>query len=189
MVSTSANGNSVEINLNNREWYKGRRICPRCRINDAFGNFVHCAECLEKISENNIKYRDKRTEYDKRGNAAKKVKYAKRKRSGICTACGKKAQQQGQLCTECYVKRRKRRLASREYTEKKAPGEAFRERMQAGLCMYCGKPQVKGYKFCKEHLPILQERASVLGKNKDNAMRKEVEASWKMHKSKTLENI
>ena len=38
MVSTSANGNSVEINLNNREWYKGRRICPRCRINDAFGN-------------------------------------------------------------------------------------------------------------------------------------------------------
>ena len=54
MVSTSANGNNVEINLNNREWYKGRRICPRCRINDAFGNFVHCAECLEKISENNI---------------------------------------------------------------------------------------------------------------------------------------
>lgn len=41
------------------EWYKSHKICPRCKINSAFGNYVNCAVCMEKINLENQKTRIK----------------------------------------------------------------------------------------------------------------------------------
>lgn len=36
-------------------------------------------------------------------------------------------------------------------------GEVFRNRIEAGVCMYCGDEVVEGYALCKKHLKIARE--------------------------------
>lgn len=143
------------------EWYKSKGICPRCRVNDAFINHVLCTKCLEETSINNTKYSHKRAEYQKRQNEVKKIRYMERKKEGMCTACGKKKAQHGIYCNECWRKRikneRKRnmkKLGGRTY------GDAFKERIEAGLCAYCGKEQEPGYKLCESCLKKSRSKLS-----------------------------
>ena len=168
-----------------REYYKRHGICPMCRKKKAFGNFVHCEECLEKIRINNLKYAAKREEYEKRHNENKRILYNRRKEVGICTNCGQKPAKSGLLCAECRCKVLKRRR-EKEYSGR-TYGEAFRERMKAGLCMYCEKPQEKGYKFCTEHL---EERRKAVKKaiESNETFRKEGELFWLKRKLKNSEN-
>ena len=67
--------------MKTRDYYKKMGICPMCKKKPAFGNFVHCADCLEKIALNNIKYRAKKHEEYERRNNLSKVSRAQRKRS------------------------------------------------------------------------------------------------------------
>ena len=156
------------------EWYKSKGICPRCRINDALQNHVFCPECLEKISVANAKYDHKRAEYQKNRNNVKRIQYKKRKQEGTCVVCGKKPAQQGNYCNECYLKRMKNRRNT-EYQKRdgRTYGDALRQRMSAGLCMYCGKNQVPGYKLCKSCLEKRQKIARKAGKQ-NSFMREEV---------------
>lgn len=179
-------------NKSDYEWYKSKGICPRCRVNDAFQNHVFCPECLEKISVENTKYAHKREEYQRNQNKARKIQYEKRKQLGVCTRCGKNPSQHGVYCNECYLKRMKNRRNT-EYQKfgGRKCGDAFRQRMESGLCMYCGKEQVPGYKFCETCLEKRQEIARKVGeKNSENGfMRKEVDGQWQQMKSKHSENI
>ena len=174
------------------EWYKSRGICPKCRVNDAFYNHVFCPECLERISAENVKYAHKRAEYQSNQNAARKIRYQERKQAGICTVCGKKPKNHGLLCNECHLKRMKNRM-NKEYQKfgGRKRGDAFRQRMEAGLCMYCGKEQINGYKFCKSCLDKRQKISKKVGKqNSENGfMRKEVDTQWHQLKLKISENI
>ena len=110
----------------------------------------------------------------------------------MCTRCGKNPSQHGVYCNECYLKRMKNRRNT-EYQKfgGRKCGDAFRQRMESGLCMYCGKEQVPGYKFCKTCLEKRQEIAIKIGeKNSENGfMRKEVDGQWQQMKSKHSENI
>ena len=158
-----------------REYYKRIGICPKCKKRKAFGNYVHCAECLEEIRINNLKYDDRRPEYEKRHNENKKIQYRQRKQDGICVMCGKKKANLGVYCSECHCKRLSRRR-DREKTGREY-GEAFRERMRMGLCMYCEKPQVNGYRFCEEHLKV-RRKVSKKMISRNDSFRKENDAFW-----------
>lgn len=95
--------------------------------------------------------------------------------------CGKKPARHGIYCNECYLKRMKYRKNT-EYQKRdgRTYGDAFRQRMEAGLCMYCGEKQVPGYKFCKSCLEKRQKIAQKIGKHiSDNGfMREEVNRQW-----------
>lgn len=169
-----------------REWYKSHKICPRCGRNEAFGNYVHCAECLEQISLGNQRtyMKNKGDIYSRRYVQKKRELREKRREVGLCPFCGKPAVT-GRFCLKHHIKnieRNERRRTGKTY------GEAFRERMNAGLCMYCGEPQVEGYKFCKEHLAGMQERGKAMGRL-DGYARKEVNRQWEIAKLKHSENI
>lgn len=173
--------------MNTREYYKQRGICPRCKKAPAFGGFVHCAECLEIISLNNMKYRtpEKNEEYEKRNNEKKRLRYSERKKEGLCTSCGKKPKQHGMLCAECWVKRQNTRKA-REYPNRSRAGEHFRSRIAAGVCMYCRNDVVSGYKLCEK---CLEKRRRNTKKAADSSpWRKEETARWEYAKRKHLEN-
>lgn len=172
---------------NDREWYKARGICPRCRVNDAFENHVHCAACLEKITLNNQQTRIKNSAdiYSHRYVERKREIRKKRKEAGLCPMCGKPAKV-GKLCLEHHVKNERRNEKRR--AGGRSVGEAFRERMRAGLCMYCEKPQVEGFKFCEDHLAKRQEIGKALGKRNGYA-RKEVDRQWAIAKLKHSESI
>lgn len=167
-------------------WYKSHGICPRCKVNDAFGNHVHCAECLEKINLKNLQTRKKNNGdiYSRRYVQKKKELYRKRKESGLCPRCGKEATH-GRYCLKHHIKNIERNERRRK---NRAIGEAFRERMAAGMCMYCENPQVDGYKFCEKHLPKKQEHAKAMGMMKGYA-REEVDRQWKIAKLKHSKSI
>lgn len=171
---------------NDREWYKAHKICPKCRVNNAFGNYVHCAECLEKLSlENRKRYiRNGGDIYSSRYAQKKKELRKKRIAAGLCPNCGKPAKI-GKFCLKHHIKNVERNEKRRSG---KLQGERFRERMAAGLCMYCEEPQVPGYKFCEKHLPAAQEKGKALS-NANETMRKEVNQQWLIAKSKHLERI
>lgn len=164
-----------------RDYYKKMGICPMCKKKPAFSNFVHCADCLEKIALNNIKYRAKKhEEYERRNNLSKKKRYQERKEKGLCTSCGKRKKEHGMLCNLCWAKRQRSRQA-REYPKRKRYGEHFRERISAGVCMYCGKEVVPGYKFCES---CLQKRKRAIGTSSCGTWRKEINRQWKTAKQK-----
>lgn len=178
---------SNEAKISSYEWYKSKGICPKCRVNDAFHGHVLCAECLEKSAIERQKYVYKRAEYQKKRNAVRKKQREERKQAGLCTRCGKKPQQHGQLCNECHMRRMKnRRALERQKRNGRTYGDAFRQRMEAGLCMYCGKIQVPGYKLCEDCLKKRQEMAKKIGirNSEDGYMRKEVDGQWKQIRSK-----
>ena len=167
--------------MKTRDYYKKMGICPMCKKKPAFGNFVHCADCLEKIALNNIKYRAKKQEeYERRNNLSKKKRYQERKEKGLCTSCGKRKKEHGMLCNLCWAKRQRGRQA-REYPKRKRYGEHFRERISAGVCMYCGKEVVPGYKFCES---CLQKRKEAISTDSCDTWRKEINRQWKTAKQK-----
>lgn len=184
-LTTRHNGVIMD-KMTNYEFFKSIGLCPRCGKNKPFENYVFCAECLEKIALSNEKYRKPKSKiYDQRYEGKRKQKREERKRKGLCIRCGKPATH-GQLCDYHWNHRkelRKKERSGREY------GQSFRERMEAGTCMYCGAPQVPGYKFCKDCLPKRQEVARQMGQDKNSKMRKEVGSWWKISKLIHSENI
>lgn len=164
-----------------RDWYKAHGICPMCKVNNAFYNHVHCEECLEKIALRNIKYKDKQSDYEENRKGKRKQQREERKASGICTVCGSHKAQHGQLCTECWNKRRKRR--EKEKVSRQRCGDAFRERLAAGVCMYCGEATVQGFCFCEKHLKSRQEAGRKAGTIHSEKWRKEIEAGWNLAKA------
>lgn len=172
---------------NDREWYKAHGICPRCKVNDAFENHVHCAACLEKIilACQRTRIKNGADIYSRRYVERRREMRQKRREAGLCPRCGQPAKV-GKFCLEHHIKNARKNEKLR--AGRRNVGEAFRERMSAGLCMYCGKPQVKGFKFCEDHLAKRQDVGKALGK-RNGYMRKEVERQWAIAKLKHSESI
>ena len=186
-------GNSMKSTgkiANDRYWWlKEHGICVACGCQNAFGNYVRCAKCLEKASNASSKlWNDeaKRIQYNANGNKRKKELREERKEKHLCITCGIELtpRQTETTCKRCRAKRNAQRREARGRTY----GEAFRERLEKGVCMYCGKPVTEGYKFCQEHLMIKRKAEEKSFEKRTEKWRKEIGASWR-NKKTSSENI
>lgn len=129
-----------------REWYAEHGICIVCGQRDALPGRKKCAECTEKATLNNIKYRSlerERSYYPRR-----KQKREQRIAAGLCPICGKPAKY-GQLCYEHYLKKRRKQEA--EKAERAARGDPRRIRVTNGRCWFCDNDALPGMKVCQVH--------------------------------------
>lgn len=135
-----------------RQWYLSHKICPRCGKNDLMGDETICPECRAKSVNNSLKNR-KKDEYNAYHKEWAKSTYQKRKESGICTRCGKRKAPEGYFkCSVCRAKDNETRRI-REGTSEQS------ERIEKGLCYFCGNPVKKGYKVCEKHYQMNIEKA------------------------------
>ena len=135
-----------------REWYLSHKICPRCGKNDLMGDETICPECRAKGTNNTLKKRNRDT-YNSYHNEWAKSTYKKRKEAGVCTRCGKRKAPEGYFkCSVCRAKDNERRRI-REGTSEQS------ERIEKGLCYFCGNPVKKGYKVCEKHYQMNIENA------------------------------
>ncbi len=169
------------------QWLKSKGICVSCGGRDAFPGYVHCPECIEKANNASRKCwedKEKRIKYNAHGRERKKQLREERKEKHLCTKCGRPLPSQYDYVTskQCRKRRNGRRLGSTTY------GERFRERIEQGVCMYCGREVVPGYKLCEKHL---EERRKVLKKTGVVASAKwrgEITRQWENAKSKSSVN-
>lgn len=165
------------------DWYRNHHICPKCGQNDAFGSYIHCAECLEKITLNNIKNRtehpEKVKEYTEKYKEKRKKQRQERKQKGLCITCGKKADK-GVYCLEHWLKRQRNR--EKEKVGRLRRGEHWKIKKQSNHCLYCDKPKVEGYFFCEEHL---NQKRELIKKNiakSSETWRKAISRDWEYAK-------
>ncbi len=132
-----------------RAWYQSNGICPRCGKVSLMGDEKNCPECRAKFANAATRAREKnRDEWNERQKIIQRNIYSKRKDQGVCTRCGKrKADSRHKTCEMCRAK-------LREYKRiKYGTGSRF-ERVEHGLCYFCGNPVKKGYKVCEKHYQI-----------------------------------
>lgn len=159
----------------------------QCGQRDAFPGYVRCPECIEKVRLASIKcWEDpgKRIKYNTRGNERRKQLYNERKEKHLCVTCGKKLSDMYNfvMCIQCREKRKIRRRSG------VLCGERFRERIEQGVCMYCGGEVVPGYKFCERHLEPVRKNARKMGVTASGTWRKEIDGQWKIAKLKGSAN-
>lgn len=145
------------------EWYAAHGICVVCGQRDALPKRKKCAECTEKATLDNIKYRSlerERSYYPRR-----KQKRKERISAGLCPICGKTAKY-GQLCYECYLKRRKRR--EKEKAERAARGDPRRIRIANGKCWFCDNDALPELKVCQTHYTEIMCRQGFANRRGEN---------------------
>lgn len=128
------------------DWYKSKGICTKCGTNKAKPGATMCFDCSEKdIERSQDYYYNKMTEDQYK----RRLAYNRRKRElciafGLCRDCLKRDAVKGKFCLECYLKAQRRRMKKRE-------GSIARtERIEYGLCYFCGKPVLEGKKTCPD---------------------------------------
>lgn len=169
------------------QWLKEHGICVQCGQRDAFQGYVRCPECIEKVNESSAKCRDdkeKRAKYNKHEREKRKQLYEERKNKHMCTICGKKLPEDYKYstCVLCRKKRSEKRRTGRNY------GEAFRERIEAGVCMYCGDEVVEGYRFCEKHLKTARDSMEKARSVSSEKWRGEITRQWENAKLKSSRN-
>ena len=128
-----------------REYYRNLGICTRCGKNKLFGEEKECPECVAKMYELNLKYKEN-GKFDYREWRRKHMVSLKEK--GLCVSCGRSKAKEGRAsCEYCLIKNRER---SREYRMKKnETGISRSERASYGLCYFCGKEIGGNGRICK----------------------------------------
>ena len=177
----------MDDNKSRYQWLKENGICVQCGQRDAFPGYVRCPGCIEKANIASARCRDdkdKRLKYNKHERERGKQLYEERKRKHMCTTCGR-ALPEGYkylTCVLCRKKRAERRKTGRNY------GEAFRSRIEAGVCMYCGDKVVEGYVLCEKHLKIARESMKKAHHTASSKWRGEITRQWENAKLKSLRN-
>ena len=150
---------AVAINIREtRAFYKSIGLCPRCGKNRVTGDEKNCPECRAKSAEYQKKWREKHLdEYNQKQNVSHRSLYQKRKEAGLCTRCGKRPHlYNNQFCGVCREKRRTyvsgKRLQSKKLTRN--------ERLEHGLCYFCGAEPLPGFKTCEKHHKIFAQNAN-----------------------------
>lgn len=120
------------------QWLKSHGICVSCGQKDAFPGYVRCPECIEKTGIASAKCwanEEKRNRYNARGRERRKQLITERKEKHLCVICGRplQARQKEFACKRCRAKKNEKRRTGTTY------GEKFRERLEKGICMCCGK--------------------------------------------------
>lgn len=168
-----------------RQWYIEHHICVSCGQRDAFNGRQKCPECLEKAVLCNMKYRS--LERERKYYGRRKEKREARISSGLCPICGRPAVK-GQMCLECYVRRRRQR--EREKTQRAQRGDPRRARVENGLCWFCDSPALAGKKVCQNHYDEILTRFHRGGVDhpwsKDEAARlSRIKSNFSVNTSKT----
>ena len=135
-----------------RKFYVSLGLCPRCGKNKLFGTEKNCLECSAKQQEYNEKYKvNHLEEVRKSTNNYHRSVYQHRKEAGLCVRCGKRKPLYNDLrCGICKEKmnlrKQERRMRNNQLTRK--------ERLEHGLCYFCGAETVSGLKVCERHRQI-----------------------------------
>jgi len=127
--------NASEKHRELRQWYLSHGICPACRKNDVATGFKHCPDCIYKFNMRNMQ-RD--LEVNRERN---RKRYADRRASGLCVACGKEALPGQCRCSVCASKNKVR---ARRYKVRST-------RHENGICMWCDQPALPGRWYCEKH--------------------------------------
>lgn len=178
--------NESERNKWNYQYYLSRGLCPHCGgKNKVEPKRNRCRECAIKNSESKRKMRETRIAegrcvrcggplgdskyktcekcraYNRQFEAPKKreqtnQRYHAYKEAGICVSCGRKWAEPGHVyCAECRVKN-KRRIVKQDPTGDKK--REFRQaRIDAGLCIDCGRPTVDGKARCNRCIEMRRD--------------------------------
>lgn len=169
-------------------WLKSHGICVQCGQKDAFPGYTKCPECIEKAEEASRKCwadKEKRIRYNKRGNERKIELMEYRKSHGLCIRCGRPMESKEYLtCKWCREKQNERRRNQRGRTQ----GEHFRERIEAGVCIYCCGEVEEGYKLCANCLKKTRARLKTSRQKSSEKWRKEITLQWQVAKQKSLRN-
>lgn len=145
-------------------YYKERGICVRCKKAKAHPGKTQCLDCLEKIATY------QRNRYPKISSDTRKrnTEYLKRKKNlcvafGVCVQCMQRDAKKGQVCLDCYVKRKKNYEEKQRLSEK-PPRHLWKE---MNLCAVCGEPVEEGKRLCSKHSEIWANNISKHRKNTD----------------------
>lgn len=141
-----------------RAFFASIGLCPRCGKNRLYGDERNCLECAEKQYSYNVKYRQEHPEEVKQSiNRCHRSEYQKRKESGLCVRCGKRESLYNDLrCGIC-----KEKMVLRRQERRMRDGKLTRtERLEQGLCYFCGGETVSGLKVCEKHRKICEENAN-----------------------------
>lgn len=153
----STNPRAVEMR-EERAFYVSLGLCPRCGKNKLFGDEKNCPECSAKAQECKERYEIEHSEKVKENtNAYHRSVYRQRKEAGLCVRCGKRNPLYNDLrCGICKEKmdlrRQERRVRNGKLTCK--------ERLEQGLCYFCGAKTVPGLKVCEKHRQVCAENGS-----------------------------
>lgn len=132
-----------------RKFFVSLGLCPRCGKNRLFGDEKNCRECSIKQQGYNERYKAEHSEeVRKRTNDYHRSVYQQRKEAGVCVRCGKRKPVFNDLrCGICrekmQLRRQERRVKNGTLTRK--------ERLEQGLCYFCGAETVPGMKVCEKH--------------------------------------
>lgn len=126
------------------DWYKSKGMCTKCGINKARQGYTMCWDCAADSNERSQDYYHNKMTEDQ---YKRRLAYNKRKRElcvafGVCRNCLKKDATNGKFCLECYIKSQRSNAKRRECEIKRA------DRVEYGLCYFCGEPVVEGKKTC-----------------------------------------
>lgn len=125
------------------DYCKAKGICVICRKEEAFYHHVRCPTCMEKAAAQKAQRTAGMTEEQRaHRNQVKRERYHRYKNAGLCTNCGRKAQEGKTLCTACFIQQRRCGAAYRLRSGRKK-GWA-----EAGLCIWCGAEPEEGKKMC-----------------------------------------
>lgn len=125
-------------------------ICPACKKNKILGKEKTCPECKAKGAKYKAKSREQdREKYNDYMRNYQRAQYQERKNKGICTRCGKRKVTKGSRCDYCKSKAQTGVLITKN----------GKERVENGLCYWCGQPQKKGYKVCEKHYQMNVNKA------------------------------
>ena len=124
-------------NIEQREAYIDKGICPVCRTNNLIGEEKTCAECKAKQAERNSKRSVQKIYYY---NAERRKRL---KAQNCCVSCGVPIDIAGHtLCSKCREKRRN------DYAKTEAIDRPHR--LDRGRCYICGsKDLMDGQKLCR----------------------------------------
>lgn len=163
-------------------------ICVQCGKEKPFLGYVRCPKCIEKSEEASRKCwsdPEKRIRYNKRGSERKKELILERKENGLCPMCGRPIKSGTYIyCKQC----REKKNAARRTQNSRRPGDHFKERIAAGVCMYCGEEVVPGYKLCETCLNRTRDNFRKANERSYRRCRKEITAGWKNAKRKNSVN-
>ena len=160
------------------DWRKRMGLCVQCGKERHFPGYVRCPECIEKAEAASRKCwgnEENKTRYNERGKKRKKELRHERKEKGLCPGCGKQVKDKTYVyCARC----RERKNAARRAKNRRGPGDHFRERIEAGVCMFCGGEIVPGYKLCKSCLERSRKNFKACESQASKKWRKEIGAEW-----------
>ena len=140
-----------------RNFYKSKGICPRCHKNMLMGQEKVCIECKAYSTNYIMVKREKnKDEYNEYMRNYRKNQTEKRRLLGLCTRCGNpKTDGRYVMCEICRAKNR----TDNDNTE------SGKERVENGLCYWCGSPVKSGFKVCEKHYQMNCEKAKKSNKD------------------------